>query len=362
MPATVDLFTNFGVSSIAGGASGRGSPLQATDTTLYLPTGDGAKFPQPANGATFRAQIGASEIAIVTGRSIDTLTLTRGAEGTTATTALVGTSVQLAVTAASFSDLWAAINRGRWFNPLDWGAQCNGVADDTGEIQVAINAAGSAGGGIVLLPGLCGFSAPLSMSSPGVWLWAAGWNAGLKALAGFSGSYFINVTADLCGAHNLKILGGPNTTSAANPAVTAGIEVAAARTFAARLLQLLYINGWALENAASASVNDAGSVMETIHVNHCAQGIHLLGNAGSNNVGQHFLSNYHPEAIDNGDALLLEDINDIEVVNMNGMAAGGARLLNHDPRQRRVRFLLLYEYRSGYGVAGDGQSDDPRGG
>ena len=67
MPATVDLFTNFGVSSIAGGASGRGSPLQATDTTLYLPTGDGAKFPQPANGATFRAQIGASEIAIVTG-------------------------------------------------------------------------------------------------------------------------------------------------------------------------------------------------------------------------------------------------------------------------------------------------------
>ena len=64
--------------------------------------------------------------------------------------------------------------------------------------------------------------------------------------------------------------------------------------------------------------------MEAIHVNHCAQGVHLLGNAGSNNVGQHFLSNYHPEAIDNGDALLLEDINDIEVVNMNGMAAGGA--------------------------------------
>jgi len=73
-------------------------------------------------------------------------------------------------------------------DPL-YGAVCNGVADDGNEIQAAINAAAAAGGGIVLLPKICGVGAErgsLQLKS-GVHLRCDG-AGGLRALSGVSGN------------------------------------------------------------------------------------------------------------------------------------------------------------------------------
>lgn len=179
MPFTADQYTNNATSSIAGGTSGRGTALQASDTTLYLPTSDGAKFPTISGGQTFRLQLGTSEIVIVTARATDTLTITRGAEGTTAQTWQVGTTAQLVVTAAELVNLWTAINQGRYFNVKDYGAKGDNSNDDTSAINAAIAAAVSAGGGTVYLPiGIYKTTGAISIGGNNVLLLGAGIGAG----------------------------------------------------------------------------------------------------------------------------------------------------------------------------------------
>ncbi|HEV2235798.1 MAG TPA: glycosyl hydrolase family 28-related protein, partial [Ktedonobacterales bacterium] len=132
-------FSNYATSSVGGGAAGSGTPLQAADTTLNLPTGDGAKFA----AAPFRVQLGtttgAHELVRVTAVSGDVLTLVRGQEGTTAQQWAVGTVAQAEVTAATLNNLGLAT-----YNVREFGAVGDGVTDDSAAIQAAINQTGLA--------------------------------------------------------------------------------------------------------------------------------------------------------------------------------------------------------------------------
>jgi len=74
--------------------------ISATDTSLTVSTGDGAKFPD----SNFHITID-NEILLCTSRTNDTLTVTRAQEGTTAATHSAGALVQLRVTAAIIEEL-----------------------------------------------------------------------------------------------------------------------------------------------------------------------------------------------------------------------------------------------------------------
>src|SRR6185437_9173414 len=101
MTYTPYQFANNASSTVAGGAGGLGTPLSSGDTTLYLPTGHGARF--PASGY-FMLQVGTTEYVKVTLRSTDDLTIVRAQEGTSASSWPVGTTVQQIVSAQSLND------------------------------------------------------------------------------------------------------------------------------------------------------------------------------------------------------------------------------------------------------------------
>lgn len=157
MPYSADVFTNFATSTIRGGAGGSGQPLNPTDTSLLLATGDGAKFPTPSGGTSCRILIGTGDIAKVTAVSGDTLTLVRrnslpttdpDYNASAPPTAAVGTSVQLVFSAANGTDPWTAINNNRPFYVADYGTDGTGAA-----IQAALNALPAAGGVVALTQG-----------------------------------------------------------------------------------------------------------------------------------------------------------------------------------------------------------------
>lgn len=80
----------------------------SSSTTILLPVGHGARFPTLGVGEYFYATIedaaGNYEIVQATARVTDTLTVTRGAEGTTARTFAAGSTIEMRVTAAGVLD------------------------------------------------------------------------------------------------------------------------------------------------------------------------------------------------------------------------------------------------------------------
>src|SRR5260221_13600380 len=172
MPASVDLFSNYGFSTILGGAGGSGTPLGSGDTSLLLPTGDGAKFPSPDANDPFMVQLGQTgnigppgphELVKCTARSADTLTIVRGQELTTAQAFAVGTGVTQVLTNGNMVNLWKASPQ--VFNVRAFGAKGDGTTDDTTAIQNAITAAAAAGGTVYLPFGVYKITAMLQLGN-----------------------------------------------------------------------------------------------------------------------------------------------------------------------------------------------------
>jgi hypothetical protein len=95
---------------LANNASGTlATAISASDTGVALTTGNGAAFPTLGAGDYFYATLtsagGTQEIAKVTARVGDSLTVVRAQEGTTAQSFAAGARFELRVTAASVRDL-----------------------------------------------------------------------------------------------------------------------------------------------------------------------------------------------------------------------------------------------------------------
>lgn len=82
--------------------------ISSSDTTIVVTAGEGAKFPTLTGGDTFPVTMvkadGSIEIGRCTARSSDTLTITRGQEGTSAKAFSAGDRVELRLTVGAFEE------------------------------------------------------------------------------------------------------------------------------------------------------------------------------------------------------------------------------------------------------------------
>jgi len=94
------------------------SAISASDVGAVLQAGEGANFPTLSSGeyfyATLSSTLGTYEIVKVTARSIDSVTIVRAQEGTTANSFAAGAKFESRVTAQSIIDTIA--------NDQDWGS------------------------------------------------------------------------------------------------------------------------------------------------------------------------------------------------------------------------------------------------
>lgn len=193
MTYTPDQFQNTATSSLAVGGLTQGA------LTLTVQPGDGAKFSAaPPFVLAVGNLAGVYELLRCTAHGGgDSFTVVRGQEGTTAQAWAAGTPVQQVVTAGSLNDLWTAINSGRSYNVLDYGAKGDGLTDDTAAIQAAITACCNSGGGEVLFPDPAAtylISTTLTVTSDNVTLRGQGWGAQLLVAPGWtSGAYMLRV-------------------------------------------------------------------------------------------------------------------------------------------------------------------------
>ncbi len=102
-----------------------------------------------------------------------------------------------------------------WFNVKSYGAVGDGVTDDLGAIQAAIDAAEAAGGGMVFLPsGSYLISAFFTMDSPNVTLYGAGASSRIIAATG-SGAFVCKTSAANIKIKDIAFVGGASTELAA---------------------------------------------------------------------------------------------------------------------------------------------------
>lgn len=114
--------------------------LSSTATSLTVTSGTGALFPILGSGDFFYATIqsitNAFEVVKVTARADDTMTIVRGQEGTLAIPFPANSRFELRVTAKNITDL-VVHNLG--ISPGEFGAQGDGVADDTAALKATFD-------------------------------------------------------------------------------------------------------------------------------------------------------------------------------------------------------------------------------
>lgn len=134
--ATFDAHQNFAYSTVATAPS-----PATTGTTVTLQTGDGANFPDPATAGQYNVTIWPTsaqpsslnaEIARVTGKSGDTLTLIRAQEGSTARSVVVGDQIAATVTKKTLTDIESAIASAGGDVLFDQTLSADGLSLDTG--------------------------------------------------------------------------------------------------------------------------------------------------------------------------------------------------------------------------------------
>lgn len=108
------------------------SSLNTTDTTVVVAAGTGILFPNPTAGdyffVTLSAGTSVNEIVKCTARNIDTLTIARGQDGTTAKSWLAGASLDLRIVAGTMNAAMA------WNKQL---GIANGIAQLDASIKIA---------------------------------------------------------------------------------------------------------------------------------------------------------------------------------------------------------------------------------
>ena len=148
----------------------------------------------------------------------------------------------------------------------------------------------------------------------------------LQPAATFSGAQIILLSANGTGVRDLQIAYA-NTTYSANPAAN-GIQVTGATNVLINTVNLLYINGWALQATSTAGVNNKYAKLDGIYTSLCAQGIHV-GGITANNIASHEITNCRMDQVQNGDAYFIEHATDIKCSNLHGLVAAGSGAALH---------------------------------
>lgn len=321
MPASFasDHFTNFGISSVYGGAAGAGTNLLATDTSMSLAPGDGAKFPSQAPfNLTLGGDTDTPEIVRVTNIIDDQITsMIRGYDNTAARAWVLGTLLQHTITAQTMTHIWDGLS-GIHRNVKDYGAVGDGVVDDT----VAIQAALDDGPGIVYLPpGNYLFSDQLVFNSDNLALVGAGIGQSILTMAsvfnqstfGGHGAIFI-YGHSYCRVANLTLT-GPTTTTSSNPSVS-GLDFSSnsgvvADHWSVEHVECRYINGDALHSWDSSYI-----YLNDIQTYSCKQGVQIEGDSNRGSYVSGRLSNLYLDKCTDGSSLLLNNCVAVYVDNL----------------------------------------------
>jgi hypothetical protein len=161
----------------------------------------------------------------------------------------------------------------------------------------------------------------------GQWLAGAGSGLTILTMPAGSASPVVSMTGNYAKLTDLTVSGG--TGIVLNNPQQNGVEITAAQHCKISGVFFEFINGWAIESAASGSTFNSDTMLSQIICRNCAGGIHVLGNTGSSFHAEHFLTDITVQqngvasgGAANLDAVMLEDCQDVLIENLNtGFAA-----------------------------------------